>query len=298
MIESDKVSEEIFKSAIRKMTNALVTDMTNDLIDRALEKVDYEFANDKKKQSDDDLIEPKAKRAKFLDWANVVEVHTEYKKKQKQTSFIQPMSCLKILLADKNQLMELIRNDELKNDNTKNESNIANDSISYSITSALSESGDEFHTDTTDTQFEFSQNKSPSHEAKELNRNSNRGRPPNPFKNLKANYDVSLCLECANSDESEDSICRFVGWRRLILNENENILTESGFLELNDAKQEDYEIWELNENIETTTDENNLEANELKIICYIGKIFMEMVNYEFKLRESIEESNSINNKEI
>lgn len=220
MFELSDVTEEIFEIVVRQMASALTIDMANDLLNKAVQKAettDYEFLNNKKK-IDDDSIEPKAKRTKLLDWENIIEAQNEYTKSLKQTSFIQSTSCMKVLLTDKKRLIEMICTDNEHLDN-KNVSFEANDSLSYSISSALSESGDDYTTDTTENLFEKLQHKSPSHannsieQIKESNEASKR-KSSNRFKGLKANYNISMCYECANSEGSHESICRFVGWRK------------------------------------------------------------------------------------
>ncbi len=71
---------------------------------------------------------------------------------------------------------------------------------------------------------------------------------------------------------------------------HEDKISEAGFLELTDAKDEDYSLWELKKKPSKELSEE-LKESELKIIYYVGKTFEQLWQNENRFWNNAGKSN-------
>ena len=81
-----------------------------------------------------------------------------------------------------------------------------------------------------------------------------------------------------------------------MFDEEEDRLTEIGFLELDDTTNEDNALWEVKTPLPTNTADLNLQRQrELKIMSFIGSCFAELLQNEINGRNSVDTSKSSKN---
>jgi hypothetical protein len=113
------------------------------------------------------------------------------------------------------------------------------------------------------------------------------------------NFTVSLCRDCLNGkkeldDTDTSSSCRFIGWRKLkqvpidATSSERQTLTnkyrDMGFLELGDASKADSALWSLDNSKENVTISAELIQNSVKMMCFLEKNFLSILDYEINMR--------------
>ncbi len=148
-----------------------------------------------------EYLKPPVKRFKSVEicdtdslWFKTTRAQDDYFKSLRKTIFVQFTNCIDLSLLNKlklkKQLMPIC--DDLETPMELIEEKTISNPLNFSETECFSDS---FST------------------AEDMNFNKYQ-KKLNPFEDLVPNYELSLCCECVQADNSSMRLCRFIGWRK------------------------------------------------------------------------------------
>jgi len=193
-------------------TSEILIDAVRLVIDELIELIRVETQQFLVEQADDivcrEYLKPISKRFKPAEtfdtdslWFKTTRAHDDYFKSLQKKIFVQFTNCIDLSLSSKSKFMKYSKS--ASRETTCDDMDTPMQSTDEANISSL--------TNLSETE-RLSDNVSSLEDGANVSRSQKKS--ATQFEGLIANYEVSLCCECVQADNSAMLLCRFIGWRK------------------------------------------------------------------------------------